>query len=110
MSAVSPYPPLAWEKILACGRTVEAALAANGAPLTLGGEPTFVPLQPEGAEWSTAALGPTKLGAARRLARQLVQDAFPGAAVLETSGKQYPGEPLPRWALLIQRRSDGEPL
>ena len=105
-----PYPPSVWEKIQACGRDVEAALGRSGLLLTMGGEPTFVPLQPAGAEWSTSALGPTKLGFARRLARQLVQDAFPGAAVLETSGKQYPGEPLPRWALLIQRRTDGTPL
>lgn len=105
-----PYPPPVWEKILACGREVEAVLGRSGLLLTMGGEPTFVPLQPEGAEWSTAALGPTKLGYARRLARQFVQDAFPGAAVLETSGKQYPGEPLPRWTLLVQRRTDGEPL
>ncbi len=103
-----PYSTPVWEKILACGQAVEASLTRHGALLTMGGEPTFVPLQPEGAEWFTAALGPTKLGYARRLARQLVQDAFPGAAVLETSGKQYPGEPLPRWALLIQQRADGE--
>ncbi|HWA09359.1 MAG TPA: transglutaminase family protein [Opitutaceae bacterium] len=107
---MSPYSASAWEKILACGEAVEAALARRGVLLTMGGEPTFVPLQPDGAEWSTAALGPTKLGYARALARQLVLDAFPGAAVLETSGKQYPGEPLPRWALLIQRRADGETL
>ena len=106
----SPYNAPTWEKILACGEAVEAALTRAGVLLTMGGEPTFVPFQPAGAEWSTAALGPTKLGYARRLARQLVCDVYPGAAVLETSGKQYPGEPLPRWALLIQQRSDGERL
>jgi uncharacterized protein (DUF2126 family) len=105
-----PYPAETWKKILACGEAVEASLNRSGLLLTMGGEPTFVPFHPEGAEWATAALGPTKLGYARRLARQLVQDAFPGAALLETSGKQYPGEPLPRWALLIQHRADGEKL
>jgi uncharacterized protein (DUF2126 family) len=104
------YPAATWEKILACGGRVEAALTKTGVLLTMGGEPTFVPLQPEGAEWQTAALGPTKLDYARRLARQLVGDAFPGAAVLETTGKHYPGEPLPRWALLIQWRADGQKL
>ena len=106
----APYSPDTLKKISACAGAVEASLGRSGVLLTMGGEPTFVPLQPEGAEWATAALGPTKLGYARRLARQLVDDAFPGAAVLETSGKQYPGEPLPRWALLIQCRADGEKL
>jgi uncharacterized protein (DUF2126 family) len=76
----------------------------------MGGEPTFVPVAPSGAEWQTAALGPTKLDYARRLARELVNHAFPGSVILETSGKHYPGEPLPRWALLIQRRSDKQPV
>ena len=105
-----PQPPRAGKKIRACAAAVEAALGRAGAVLTMGGEPTFVPLQPEGAEWSTAALGPTKLGQARRLARRLLEQTYPGGVVLETSGKQYPGEPLPRWALLIHRRADGAPL
>ncbi len=100
----------AWQSILACGATVEASLARTGMLLTMGGEPTFVPLAPEGAEWRTAALGPTKLTYARRLARALIQRSHPGAVVLETAGKHYPGEPLPRWALLIQWRADGTPL
>lgn len=93
-----------------CGETVEALLEQHSVALTMGGEPTFVPIQPEGAEWATAAFGPTKLDYARRLALQLIRDTHPGAVVLETSGKHYPGEPLPRWTVLIQRRSDGKPL
>jgi uncharacterized protein (DUF2126 family) len=77
---------------------------------TMGGEPTFIPHDPQGPEWNTAALGPTKLGYARRFARQLIQSAYPGSVVLETAGKHYPGEPLPRWALLVQWRADGKPL
>ncbi len=91
----------------ACGRAVEASLERSGVLLTMGGEPTFVPLHPDGPEWSTAALGPTKLDYARRLARQVIADFHPGAVILETTGKHYPGEPLPRWAILIQRRCDG---
>jgi uncharacterized protein (DUF2126 family) len=90
--ADTSYSRETWKKILACGDSVEAALA------------------PEGAEWQTAALGPTKLIYARKFARELIRRAFPGAIVLETSGKHYPGEPLPRWALLIQRLADGRPL
>lgn len=106
----SPYSKSEWRNIHACGDTVEASLARSGVLLTMGGEPTFVPVSPSGAEWQTAAIGPTKLACARRLAREIVRTAFPGAVILETSGKHYPGEPLPRWALLIQRRADGTPL
>ena len=94
----------------ACAAAVEASLARTGMLLTMGGEPTFVPVHPAGAEWQTAALGPTKLAYARKLARELVRTTAPGAVILETSGKHYPGEPLPRWALLIQSRADGQPV
>ena len=106
----TPYPAGVWKQILACGDSVEALLARSGVLLTMGGEPTFVPVAPSGDEWRTAALGPTKLAYARQLARELVRSAWPGAVVLEISGKHFPGEPLPRWALLIQRRADGRPL
>jgi uncharacterized protein (DUF2126 family) len=76
----------------------------------MGGEPTFVPLAPHGAEWQTAALGPTKLTYARRLAGELVRSFYPGSAILETSGKHYPGEPLPRWTLCLQCPADGQPI
>ena len=88
--------------LAACAEAVEQTLRAADVVLTMGGEPTFVPLRPEGAEWGTAALGPTKLGHARRFARALINRARPGAVVLQTSGKHYPGEPLPRWCLLAQ--------
>jgi uncharacterized protein (DUF2126 family) len=88
--------------LAACAEAVEKTLRTADVALTMGGEPTFVPLRPEGAEWATAALGPTKLGHARRLARALINRNYPGAALLQTSGKHYPGEPLPRWALLLQ--------
>ncbi len=106
----APYSDAVWKKILECGAATEASLGRNGVMLTMGGEPTFVPVAPNGAEWQTAALGPTKLAYARKLAREFVRTAFPGAVILETSAKHYPGEPLPRWALLIQRRADATPL
>lgn len=109
MSA-APYSAEQWKKIRACGDAVEASLSRSSVLLTMGGEPTFVPTAPSGAEWQTAALGPTKLTCARKLARELIRTAFPGGVILETSGKHYPGEPLPRWALLIQRLADGQPL
>lgn len=104
------YPTSGWTGIRACGDAVEASLSGSGVLLTMGGEPTFIPHDPQGSEWNTAALGPTKLDYARRFARRLVETARPGAVILETSGKHYPGEPLPRWALLVQWRADGRPL
>jgi uncharacterized protein (DUF2126 family) len=98
------------KKLSACGQAVEASLARSGVLLTMGGEPTFVPLAPSGAEWQTAALGPTKLAYARRLARELVRTHYPGSVVLETAGKHYPGEPLPRWTLCLQCPGKGPPI
>ena len=109
MSA-APYNSSTWSSIRACGAAVEATFAKSGVLMTMGGEPTFIPHDPQGPEWNTAAIGPTKLDYARRFARQLIEDAYPGAVILETSGKHYPGEPLPRWALLVQWRADGVPL
>jgi len=93
-----------------CASAVEAALAAAGARLTMGGEPTFVPLRPAGAEWSGEALGPTKLHCARQFADALLTTAMPGGVVIETPGKLYPGEDQPRWALQLHARTDGTPL
>ncbi len=106
----APYSDAVWKKILACGASTEALLGRTGVALTMGGEPTFVPTEPDGAEWQTAALGPTKLTYARKLARELVRTTFPGGVILETSAKHYPGEPLPRWALLIQHSAGATPL
>jgi uncharacterized protein (DUF2126 family) len=106
----SAYSAPTWQDITDCGAAVEASLARTGILLTMGGEPTFVPLNPEGAEWRTAALGPTKLTYARRFAHALLERSHPGAVILETAGKHYPGEPLPRWALLVQWLADGTPL
>ncbi len=88
----------------------EARLAAAGIRLTLGGEPTFVPFQPEGPEWSVAADGPTKLGLARRLARELQDQVWPGGTLLHCPGKRYEGEVNPRWALRLFVAADGGPV
>ena len=66
----APYSAETWRAIRACGEAVEASLGRSGVAISMGGEPTFVPTAPRGAEWQTAALGPTKLGYARRLARE----------------------------------------
>lgn len=89
---------------------VDARLQERGLSLTLGAEPTLIACDHEHPEWNTAALGPTKLACARRLARALRRRLAPGALVLHTQGKLYPGEPLPRWVVSLLWRKDGAPL
>lgn len=87
----------------------ESRLRAAGIQLTLGGEPTLVPLEPQGPEWSVTADGPTKLGYARALARDLQQQVWPGSTLLYCPGKRYDGEVNPRWALRLVLGLDGSP-
>ena len=89
---------------------IEQRLQLAGIQLTMGGEPTLVPFEPEGAEWSVAADGPTKLHYARRLAAELQRRAWPGSTLLYCPGKRYDGEVNPRWALRLITGKDGEPL
>lgn len=79
----------------ATAAAVEARLQRAGIRLTMGGEPTLVPIDPKGAEWSVAADGPTKLRYARRLAAELQRRAWPGSTLLYCPGKRYDGEVNP---------------
>lgn len=85
-------------------------LAKQGVKLTLGGEPTYVPDQPDGAEWNVAAVGPTKLGYAYKLAARLIEKSLPGAVTIYSPGKQYPGEVNPRWVVNLLANRDGTPI
>jgi len=106
-----PFTGEQWERILAVGDAVDAALAAGDVRLTMGGEPTFVSVDDfDAAEWNTAALGRGKRRQAGDLARRLLDRLAPGGVLLEGQGKWYPGEPLPRWTLDLVWRSDGEPI
>jgi len=96
---------MTWMEPLA--RAAEERLRAAGIQLTLGGEPTYVPFTPEGAEWSITADGPTKLGYARALARELQQKVWPQSTLLYCPGKRYEGEVNPRWALRLIHAPDG---
>ncbi len=106
-----PYTEEQWQRIHALGEDVDARLAARDVRLTMGGEPTFVSIDDfESPEWTIAADGPGKRAAAEVLLGRLKQHYAPGGLVHHGIGKWYPGEPLPRWALSIFWRRDGEPL
>ncbi len=105
-SVVSSVPP----GFLRTAEEIDRRLQSAGIHLTLGGEPTYVPVQPDGPEWSVAADGPTKLTFARALAREVRGRVWPGATLMLCPGKRYDGEVNPRWVLRLIRHLDGRPL
>ncbi len=106
-----PYDDASWERIVEAGRAIDAQLVADDVRLTMGGEPTFVSVDdPDGEEWNTAALGPTKRLRAATLYHRLRERHAPGGLVHFGQGKWYPGEQLPRWSLNCYWRRDGEPM
>ncbi|HEY7219709.1 MAG TPA: transglutaminase family protein, partial [Candidatus Binatia bacterium] len=106
-----PYTEEQWAAIDRLGRGVDARLTNNDVRLTMGGEPTFVSMDdPDGEEWNTAALGPTKRRLAADLYHRLRQRYGKKGLVHFGQGKWYPGEQLPRWSLNCFWRADGEPI
>lgn len=96
--------------------TVDTAVAehdrrvcAVSPPIWIGAEPTFTDRFSESPEWLTEAVGAAKEHRARQMLA-LLADRSPHAVVLRTVGRQYPGEPHPRWSYGLYARRDGQPV
>ena len=106
-----PYDDASWQRIDAVGESVDQRLVAGDVRLTMGGEPTFVSLDDATSDqWNTDADGPEKRALARDLADRLQAVYAQGGVVHRGQGKWSPGEPLPRWNIALQWRTDGQPL
>ena len=108
----APYSDAQWARIDALGEAVDARLDKGDVRLTMGGEPTFVVPSTtwSATQWNTEADGPEKRELANRLAERLRRTYAAGGVVHRGQGKWYPGEPLPRWNIALQWRTDGVPL
>ncbi|MGN6233457.1 MAG: transglutaminase family protein, partial [Trinickia sp.] len=105
-----PYDEPVWQEIERVGAQVDDDLVSMDVRLTMGGEPTFVSVRDRDApEWNTDALGPTKRGYAVSLMDKLRARYGAHGFLHVGQGKWYPGEQLPRWALSLFWREDGEP-
>ncbi|WP_338749769.1 DUF2126 domain-containing protein [Janibacter alittae] len=103
-----PVDEAQWSRITEIGAAVDDLLAKGDVRLTMGGEPTFVAAGgTTHPQWHTAADGEQKRTLAMALARRL---SGTGTLRHHGQGKWYPGEPLPRWAIMLADRTDGRPL
>jgi uncharacterized protein (DUF2126 family) len=106
-----PYTDAQWAAIDSVGRAIDRELQAADVRLTMGGEPTFVSIDDrDGAEWNTAAMGPTKRLRAADLLWRMHDRFAPGGLLHFGQGKWYPGESLPRWCFGCWWRKDGHPI
>jgi uncharacterized protein (DUF2126 family) len=87
----------------------DRALQAAGWQVWVGSEPTFTDRRAETPEWLSEALGGDKEARARQLTARLAA-VRPGALLLRTLGRQYRGEPRPRWSYGLYARRDGASL
>lgn len=97
------------EAFEAAVRRHDAQIAALDMAIWVGSEPTFTDRLAQTPEWLSQALGGDKEARAQALLADLAARQ-PGSVVLRSVGRQYPGEPLPRWSLGLYRRRDGAPV
>jgi uncharacterized protein (DUF2126 family) len=87
-------------------RAHDALLARRGFEVWVGAEPTFTDRFSDDVQWVSGALGDDKLARAQRLLVRLARQS-PGAAVLRSVGRRYPGEDAPRWSYGLLATRDG---
>ncbi|MDV6332018.1 transglutaminase family protein [Asticcacaulis sp. 201] len=106
-----PYSDSEWRAIDSLGDTVDQRLLEQDVRLTMGGEPTFVSLDDRtGDEWHFSALSENKKCLGYDLFQRLSARFATGALAQHAQGKWYPGEILPRWAMNMFWRNDGQPI
>ncbi len=88
---------------------LDSAIESRLPGLWVGAEPTFTVRDSEQPEWLSESLGGDKERLAWRLMGRL-RERHPGALVLRTLGRQYPGEERPRWSIGLYESRDGAPL
>ncbi|BDA80578.1 IMP dehydrogenase [Leptospira kobayashii] len=104
-----PYAEEDWKRIQNLGESIDKRIKKNDIRLTIGGEPTFVSTENKDApEWNFDALGFEKYSRSEQLMKRLKNHYAKGGVVQYGQGKWYPGEPLPRWAMIAYWRLDGE--
>ncbi len=89
-------------------RDLDRRIAELGLTIWIGAEPTFTDRFSEAPQWLNTALGGDKEQRAEQLLRRYL-DRFPGAALLRSVGRQYPGEERARWNMGLFGRRDGQP-
>lgn len=105
-----PYSADEWQAIDQLGNTVDGDLAKQDVRLTMGAEPTFVSQDDrEDNAWHFGAIGGSKKALGQDLRARLLKQFAPGGLPMFTQGKWYPGEILPRWAMPVYWRVDGQP-
>ena len=87
----------------------DARLIAAGLDIWIGGEPTFTDRESFEPAWNHAALGADKEARARQMLG-LRAERHPGALIVRTIGRQYPGEDRPRWSYGLFRNRNSQPM
>ncbi|XDD42693.1 DUF2126 domain-containing protein [Leptospira sp. WS60.C2] len=106
-----PYLEEDWNRIIKLGDSINKRIKKNDIRLTIGGEPTFVSTENrEAPEWNFDALGFEKYSKSEQLIKRLGKHFAKGGLLQYGQGKWYPGEPIPRWAMISYWRKDNEPL